>query len=122
MYIDFTFLRYHVLCNYIKISEWFVHKRSDIISSLQYFGINIAVYEIQKLIKNFFNIANFIEISHNQRVLSEELLFLFFETLFKLILDFLLFILKFFLQIEKAFINIFHLLEFKSFELFLNLF
>lgn len=99
-----------------------MHKRGDIISSLQYFGIDIAIYEIQKLIKNFFNIANFIQISDDQRVLSQELLFFFFETLFKLILDFLLFILKFFLQIEKAFINIFHLLKFKSFELFLNLF
>ena len=54
-------------------------------------------------------------------MLRQELLLLLFEPFLKLILNLLLLILQLLLQIEKAFINIFHLLEFESLQLFLDL-
>jgi hypothetical protein len=55
-------------------------------------------------------------------MLRKEFLFLFLKPFFKFILDLLLLVFKFLLEVEKPLINILHLLEFEPFELFLHLF
>ena len=52
---------------------------------------------------------------------GQKFLLLLFEPFFKFILNFLFLILKLFLEIKEAFINIFHLLKFEPFKLFLDL-
>ena len=118
---NFTFLGNHVFRDDIQISKRLVHKCGNIIGSLKDFCIDVAINEIKKLIKNLLNITNFIKISNDQRVLRQEFLFLLFKSLFKFVFDFLFLIFKFLLQIKEAFVNIFHLLEFQSFEFFLDL-
>ena len=55
-------------------------------------------------------------------MLGQEFLLLLLESLLKFVFNLLLLVLKFFLEVKKALINVLHLLEFKSLELFLNLF
>lgn len=122
MYINFTLLRYHVLGNNVKVCKWFVHERSDVVCSLQDLGIYIWVDEIKQLVKHLLNVANFWKVSDDQRMLCQELLLLFLKSLFKLILNLLLLIFKFLLEVKEALVDILHLLEFESFKFFLYLF
>lgn len=98
-----------------------MHKSSHIISSLKNLGINIAVDEVQKLVKYFLDIVDLIKVGHDQRVLGQKLLFLLFEPLVKLILDLCLLVLQLLLQVKESLIDVLHLLELESLQLFLHL-
>jgi hypothetical protein len=98
-----------------------VHKSGHIVSSLKDLGVHVAVNKVEKLIKNFFDIADLIQVSDDERMLGQELLFFLFEPLLELILDLLLLVFKLLLQIKEAFVNIFHLLKLESFQFFLHL-
>lgn len=98
-----------------------MHKSGHVVGSLKDFGVHIAVDEVEKLIKNFFDIAYLIQVGHDERMLGQELLLFLFEPLLEFILDLLLFIFKLFLQIKEAFVYIFHLLKLESLQFFLDL-
>ena len=92
-----------------------MHKSCYVVGPLKKFRIRITINKIQKLIRNFLNIGNFIKIGDDQRMFGKEFLFLLFEPLFKFILDFVLFVLKFFLEVEETLVNVFHLLKLEAF-------
>jgi hypothetical protein len=98
-----------------------VHECCDVVGTLQNLRINVAIDEIQQLIKYLFDVADLVQVGNDERVLGQELLLLLLEPLFKFVLDLLLLVFKFLLQVEEAFVDILHLLEFESLELFLHL-
>ena len=99
-----------------------MHECCDVVGTLQNLRINVAIDEIQQLIKYLFDVADLVQVGNNERVLGQELLLLLLEPLFKFILDLLLLVFKFLLQVEEAFVDVLHLLEFEPLELFLHLF
>jgi hypothetical protein len=98
-----------------------MHESCDVIRSLQDLGVHVRIYKVQQLIKNFFDVADLVKVCHDQRMFRKEFLFLFLESLFEFVLDLLLFVLELLLKVKEPLVNIFHLLELKSFKLFLNL-
>ena len=98
-----------------------MHECGHVVGSLEDFGIDIAVNEVEQLIEYLFDIADLVQIGHNQGVLGQKLLLLLLKPLLKLILNLLLLILQFLLQIKETLINILHLLEFQPLQLLLHL-
>ena len=66
MDVNFTLLRDHVLSDDVQICKTLVHEGCNVVCPLKNFSINVRVYEIQKLVKNFFNVADFIEVGDDK--------------------------------------------------------
>ena len=98
-----------------------MHESGHVVCSLKDLSVNVAIDEVEKLIEDFFDVAYFIQVSYDQRMLGQELLLFLFEPLLKLIFDLLLLIFKLFLQIEETFVDILHLLKLESLQFFLYL-
>ena len=121
MYEYLGLLRDHVLSYNVQIGERFVHERCDVVSSLQNFRVHIAIDKGQQLIEDFLDVGDLVQIGDDERVLCEELLFLLFEAFLELILDFLLLVFQLPLEVEEAFVDVFHLLELETLQLLLDL-
>ena len=121
VYENLGLLRDHVLRNNVEIGERLVHERRDVVSSLQNFRVDITIDEAQQLIEDLLDVGDLIQVGDYERMLREELLFLFFESLLELVLDLLLLVFKLPLEVEETLVDVFHLLEFEALQLFLDL-
>lgn len=122
MYVYFTLLRNHVFRDDVEVGERFMHECCDIVGSLQNLGINVAIYEVEQLVKNFLNVGNLVQVCNDQRVLGHKLLFFLLKPLVKLIFDLQLLVFELFLEVKETLIDVFHLLELEPFQLLLYLF
>ena len=122
MNINLTLLRNHVLGNDIQICKRLVHEGCHIIGPLKNLGVHITINKVQQLVKYLFNVADFVKIGHDQRMLGKEFLLFLLESFLEFIFNFLLFVLQLFLEIKEPLVDIFHLLEFQPFQFFLDLF
>ena len=105
--IYLTFLTYLVLSNDVQIRETFVHKSSHICRFLKNLIIGIVVYKSKQLVKNALNVCDLFKITSNHRHFSEQSLLFCSKFLFEFSFQLKFLLVKFPVQISKAFVNVF---------------